>query len=170
MVMNFAIKKIVSICFIPYVIWLIFFYQYHFIDGANLIFHEAGHMILSFFGETIQYLGGSFGQLVFPTVCCVSFLKRGQKFEAAVCGIWFGENVINIAWYLGDAQVQIIPLVGGGIHDWNWLLSKVGLLSNCKLISTFVHFLGAMILIGAVIILFHESFLCEKTKCANKMV
>ena len=162
--MNFTIKKIVSICLIPYAIWLIFFYQYHFIDGANLLFHEAGHVIFSFFGETIQYLGGSFGQLFFPTVCSVSFLKRGQKFEAAVCGVWFGENVINISWYLGDAQAQIIPLVGGGIHDWYWLLSKTGLLSSCKLLSICVHLLGAMILTGAVIFLFNESFYAGKPR------
>ncbi|MCP4650773.1 MAG: hypothetical protein GY853_11950 [PVC group bacterium] len=160
--MNSFIKKIVSIGIIPYVIWLIFSYHYHFIDGANLLFHEAGHMVLSFSGETIHFLGGSIGQLVFPAICFVSFLRRGQKFESAICGIWFGENVINIAWYLGDAQAQGIPLVGGGIHDWNWLLSKAGLLSECRLISTVVHVLGAMILISAVIFLFYESFFCEK--------
>jgi len=61
---------------------------------------------------------------------------------------------MNIAWYLGDAQAQVLPLVGGDIHDWNWLLSKAGLLSRCQLISESIHFFGAMILISAVILLF----------------
>lgn len=148
------VKKILSICIVPYVIWLIFSYQYHFIDGANLLFHEAGHVILSIFGETIHYLGGSIGQLVFPILFCVSFFRRGHVFESAVCGIWLGENVINIAWYIGDAQAQAIPLVGGGIHDWHWLLSRAGLLSNCKMIATIVHSFGAIILLFAVIVLF----------------
>ncbi|MFA5857892.1 MAG: hypothetical protein WC955_02385 [Elusimicrobiota bacterium] len=152
--MNFGIKKIFSICVVPYVIWLIFFYQYNFIDGVNLIFHEAGHYIFIFFGDTIRFLGGTLGQLFFPTVFCLRFVSRGQKYEAAICGIWFGENVMNIAWYLGDAQAQVLPLVGGDIHDWNWLLSKAGLLSRCQLISESIHFFGAMILISAVILLF----------------
>jgi len=29
------------------------------LDGANLIFHEAGHVIFAFFGEFLQFLGGS---------------------------------------------------------------------------------------------------------------
>ena len=56
--MKSAVKKIVSISLIPYVIWVIFFYKYHFIDGVNLLFHEAGHLILSFFGgvRELDYL------------------------------------------------------------------------------------------------------------------
>lgn len=165
--MNFAIKIIMSICAVPYVIWLIFCYQYHFIDGANLVFHEAGHMILLRFGQTIHFLGGTIGQLAFPIVCCISFFKRGQKFETAVSGIWLGENLLNIAWYMGDAKARQIPLVGGGVHDWHWLFSKAGILSSCKIISGCVHLLGAVILIIAIIILFQEAFICKKVGSNN---
>ncbi|MFH1061816.1 MAG: hypothetical protein V1747_02890 [Candidatus Omnitrophota bacterium] len=153
------LKKIVSICLVPYALWLIFAYQYHFIDGANLLFHEAGHSVLIFFGPVINFLGGTIGQLAFPTVCIVSFLRKNQKFEAAVCGVWFGENMMNIAWYMADAQTRAIPLVGGGIHDWYWLLSKAGLLAHCKTLAGLVHVLAAFVLIGSVALLFKQSFL-----------
>jgi len=168
--MNIIIKITASILAVPYVIWLIFAYQYHFIDGANLVFHEAGHMIFLIFGRTIHFLGGTIGQLAFPTICCIGFYQSKQKFEFGVCGLWFGENIMNIAWYMGDAKTQIIPLVGGGIHDWHWLFSKVGLLSSCKLLAAFVHFLGAVILVCSVFVLFHDTFIIEKASSENKEI
>lgn len=161
------LKKIVSISIVPYVLWLIFAYQYHFIDGANLLFHEAGHFALMVFGQVIHFLGGTIGQLVFPTVAIVGFLRQNQKFEAAICGIWFGENLLNIAWYMSDAQTMLIPLVGGGIHDWNWLLSKAGLLAHCKILAALVHVLGALIMIGSVFVLFRESFSAHSDETGN---
>ncbi|MBU1043839.1 MAG: hypothetical protein KJ915_05510 [Candidatus Omnitrophica bacterium] len=161
------LKKIVSIAVVPYVLWLIFAYQYHFIDGANLLFHEAGHLVLSFMGPVVHFLGGTIGQLVFPTVCIISFLKKNQKFEAAICGIWFGENMVNIAWYMGDAQTMMIPLVGGGIHDWNWLLYRAGLLAHCKILAGLVHIIAALILIGSVIVLFQQSFFTDSQQQGN---
>ena len=152
------LKKIVSIGFVPYVVWLIFCYQFHFIDWANLLFHEAGHVVLSVFGETAHFLAGSLGQLFFPTICCVSFLRKKQRFEAAVCGIWFAENLLNIAQYMSDAQVQLLPLVGGGIHDWHWLLSRAGLLSKCDALAILVHSIGSMALIGFLVLSLHSSF------------
>lgn len=36
----------------------------------------------------------------------------------AMAWVWLGENLLNIARYLGDARAQVLPLVGGGEHDW----------------------------------------------------
>ena len=47
-------------------LWLVFDYEYHFLDGVNLAFHEAGHLFFAFFGQTLQFLGGTLGQLLFP--------------------------------------------------------------------------------------------------------
>lgn len=166
--MNFAVRIILSFLAAPYVVWLIFCYQYHFIDGANLVFHEAGHMVLLGFGQTIHFLGGTIGQLTFPIVCCVGFIKQKQKFEAAVSALWLGENLLNIAWYMGDAQARKIPLVGGGIHDWHWLLSKAGILSSCNILSWLVHITGSTILIISLVILFQEAFIYKKVETENE--
>ena len=54
-------------------------------------------------------------------------------------GVWFAESLMNTARYLGDAQAMALPLVGGHIHDWNWLLSRWGVLSSCESIATALH-------------------------------
>ena len=59
-------KKLLALLLLPYGLWLSFAYQYHFVDGANLLFHEAGHLILRPFGDWLQFLGGTLGQLAFP--------------------------------------------------------------------------------------------------------
>ena len=131
------------------VAWLVFGYEYHFIDGVNLAFHEAGHLFFSFFGQTIQFLGGTIGQLFFPAACCVHFIRREQSVEAAICCIWFAESLMYTARYLADAQALALPLVGGQIHDWNWLLSRAGLLGHCETIGTLLHVLASMVAIAA---------------------
>lgn len=39
------------------------------LDGANFIFHEAGHVLFSLFGEFLGILGGSLTQVIIPVVC-----------------------------------------------------------------------------------------------------
>ena len=101
----------------PYVGWLVFAYDYHFLDGVNLALHEGGHLVFGPFGQTMQVLGGTVGQLFFPVACAASFAQRKQTFEAAVCGVWAAESLVYTAQYLGDARAQLLPLVGGHIHD-----------------------------------------------------
>lgn len=134
-----------------YVGWLIFAYDYHFLDGVNLLFHEAGHVFLGFFGDTLQFLGGTFGQLFFPIACGLHFLQSRKFFEAWLMGIWLSESLMNTARYLGDAQAQALPLVGGHIHDWNWLLGRWGLLEFCEPIAAALHLLASLLAVGCVL-------------------
>lgn len=150
--------RLLTLALIPYALWLIFFYRYHFLDGVNLLFHEAGHIVFGFLGETMHFLGGTLGQLFFPCACALSFVKRQQYLEAAVCGVWFGESLMYMAVYLGDARAQRLPLVGGHIHDWHWLLSKVGWLEQCTAIAGLVHFLASVVVIYSLTIALHLAF------------
>ncbi len=90
----------------PYVVWLVLGYQYHFLDGVNLLFHEAGHLFLGLFGPTLHFLGGTLAQLFFPAACGMHFLVRGQRYEAAVVGVWLAESLMYAAEYIGDARLQ----------------------------------------------------------------
>jgi hypothetical protein len=102
-----------------------------FLDLVNLAFHEAGHLFLSPFGETLHVLGGTLGQLVVPVGLAVYFLRaRRDRFAAAVCLWWAGENLVHIATYMADARDLALPLVGGGEHDWNTLFYQFGLLGQ----------------------------------------
>lgn len=130
--------------------WLVFAYEWHFVDGANLLFHEAGHVFLGVFGMTLGILGGTLGQLFFPVACLVHFLRRESPAEASVAVVWLGENLMNVALYVADARAQVLPRVGGEIHDWHWLLSRWGLLEHDALVARGVHALGALIVVGGV--------------------
>jgi hypothetical protein len=132
-------RRLLVLGLVPYVLWLVFAYEYHFIDGVNLAFHEAGHLFLTPFGTTVHVLGGTLGQLFFPLACGVHFHRAGRRFEALICGIWLAESTMYAAHYLGDAELMLLPLLGGHIHDWNYLLGRVGMLGWCREIAAVLH-------------------------------
>ena len=130
--------------------WLILAYRWHFVDGANLLFHEGGHVFFGVFGTTIGILGGTLGQLFFPVASIAHFLVRESMLEAAAAVVWLGGNLMNVALYVGDARAQVLPRVGGEIHDWHWLLSRWGLLAHDETIARGIHALGALVVLSGV--------------------
>lgn len=112
------------------------------LDHVNLAFHESGHMIFGIFGELMHWLGGTLGQFVFPLACTLYFVRGGHLLQAGGCAIWGFENLRYVAFYLGDARTQIIPLVGGGQHDWAYLLGRFGLLEQDQRIASFLTFVS----------------------------
>lgn len=130
--------------------WLVLGYQWHFVDGANLLFHEAGHVFFGVFGTTIGILGGTLGQLFFPVASGVHLLLHRSVAEAAAAVVWLGENLMNVALYVADARAQALPRVGGEIHDWHWLLSRAGLLEHDAGVAQAFHALGALVVVAGV--------------------
>lgn len=124
---------------VPYAWWLVVAYRYHFLDGVNLAIHETGHLVFSPFGETLPVLGGTILQLAFPAAFVVHFALRKGRYEAAICFLWLSESVMYTARYLGDAPTMALPLVGGGRHDWNWLLLRWGILHRAGTLETILH-------------------------------
>jgi hypothetical protein len=143
-------RRLLLAAFVPYVLWLIFGYRYHLVDGVNLGAHEAGHMLFRFFGQTLHVLGGSIGQLAFPVAFVVHFARRRQWFETAVLTVWVAESLMYMAEYLGDARVQVLPLVGGHIHDWHWMLSRADLLEHCETIAGLLHGFASLLAVAAI--------------------
>jgi hypothetical protein len=112
------------------------------LDHANLLFHEAGHPIYGLFSERIAVYGGTLGQLTFPIVLAISFYRKAEPIPFAACGIWFSENLLNIARYMADARAQILPLVGGGDHDWNEIFTRWNVLNIDTAIAATTRALG----------------------------
>ncbi|MGH1471848.1 MAG: hypothetical protein ACRBCS_11680 [Cellvibrionaceae bacterium] len=139
-----------------YVVWLIFFYRYHFIDNVNLIFHEAGHMFFTPLGRTLHFLGGTFGQLMFPLAVLIYFWRDDKYFEAGVGGVWLGESILYMSVYMGDAVERVLPLVGGGVHDWHFLFSQWGILHKTNTLSGFFYFLGCVVLIMSLLLMYRH--------------
>lgn len=122
------------------------------LDGANLIFHEAGHVILLPFGEFIHYLGGSLTQVAIPAICAAYFWLHHQRASSAITLFWTGESVTNVAIYVADARRMELPLIGGD-HDWNYLLDRLNLLNQADSLGRFVFIVGALTILAALIVL-----------------
>ena len=98
------------------------------LDHANLAFHEAGHLFFGFLGNTMGLYGGTLGQLVFPITAAVIFFRKREFLSLGLAILWASENFLNIARYAADARSQILPLVGGGDHDWTNIFHRWGML------------------------------------------
>jgi hypothetical protein len=59
-----------------------------------------------------------------------------------VAGVWGFENLLNIARYVADARAQVLPLVGGGEHDWTALLDRWGCLAQDTAIAQVIRAMG----------------------------
>ena len=119
------------------------------LDDANLVFHEAGHPLVGLFSNRLMVYGGTMGQLAFPAVCSISFWRRREPVALALCLTWLFENFLNIARYMADARAQVLPLVGGGEHDWTEIFSRWGVLPHDLGIAHFVSALGWSGMAGA---------------------
>lgn len=124
---------------------------------ANLVFHEAGHIILAPLGSFMATLGGSLFQVLIPSICLVAFLRRRDAFAAAVMLWWTGQNLIDLAPYINDARAQRLVLLGGvtgrdvpGYHDWNNLLTRLGMLEWDTTLASGADRLGSLLIIVAL--------------------
>jgi hypothetical protein len=112
------------------------------LDHANLLFHEAGHPAVGLFSQRLEVYGGTLGQLTFPVVLAVSFWRKGEAISFAASVIWFFENWLNIARYMADARAQVLPLVGGGCHDWANIFGRWRVLNHDTQIAAVVRDAG----------------------------
>jgi hypothetical protein len=123
----------------------------------NLVFHEAGHVILGVFGRFISVLGGSLFQFAVPLILAGAFLRQQDAFGAAVCTWWAGQNLLDVAPYIADARALQLVLLGGQTgaevegHDWEYLLTQMNLLHMDRTIGLACHWVGLATMAGALL-------------------
>ena len=120
------------------------------LDSVDLAIHETGHLVFAPFGEVIGSLGGTLFQLIVPASFVWYFWRRGDRHAATVPLWWVAQNLWNISVYVRDARTQELPLVGGGEHDWAYLLGRFGWLAHDRGISQAIHALGALTYLLAI--------------------
>ena len=126
--------------------------RYGFLDSLDLAIHETGHLVFGPFGEVIGVLGGTLMQLLVPLVFGGYFLHRGDRHGATVALWWVAQNLWNISVYIGDARAEELPLVGGGEHDWAYLLGRFDLLPKDLAIGRSVHLLGVVLYVLSLVV------------------
>ena len=125
--------------------------HYGWIDSLDLAIHEAGHPIFGIFGEFIGFAGGTIMQLLMPAVLFGYFWRQRDRHAATVMAWWIAQNLWNISRYVADARAEELPLVGGGEHDWAYLLGTLGLLRDDIAIGHTVHFAGVVIFLWSCV-------------------
>ncbi|HKW41365.1 MAG TPA: hypothetical protein VJN39_08950, partial [Gemmatimonadales bacterium] len=70
---------------------------------------------------------------------------RGDRHAAMVALWWVAQNLWNVSVYVQDARAEELPLVGGGEHDWNYLLGRLGLLNQDHQIGAAIRVLGILV-------------------------
>jgi hypothetical protein len=120
------------------------------LDDVNLAIHETGHLVFSPFGEWMTVAGGTIFQLLVPLAFAAYFVRKGDVHAATVPLWWAGQNLFGVARYVSDARAQELPLVGGGEHDWTWMLYELDLLHRELEIGRAVHAAGIVVVMGSV--------------------
>jgi hypothetical protein len=136
--------------------------QFLFIDLANLVVHEGGHLLFGWFGQTLGLWGGTLLQWLAPFLLAAYFFSQRQTAAFAFCIFFFFENWLYTAAYMADARAMALPLVsaGGGDyveHDWNTIFSSLGVLHYDTKIAAVVSFLGWCGMVGTVVWLVRRS-------------
>ena len=105
-------------------------------------------------GQFISILGGSANQVLIPAVCTGVFLYRRQYGSAAATLFWTGQSLADVAVYVYDGRAMALPLLAEGlIHDWNFILGRLGLLYRAEALGRLTFGLGALTMIAAVALL-----------------
>jgi len=127
-----------------------------FLHLPDLVFHEAGHIIFSPFGRFMTVLGGSLLQVLIPVIAALAFLKQDEKFGAAICSWWAGQNFVDLAPYIADARRLRMVLLGGRTgaevegHDWEYILTQLGMLHLDGRLGMAAYGLGMIVMAGSL--------------------
>jgi hypothetical protein len=142
-----------------YLAFLVYAFRQHgdflFIDLANLVVHEGGHLLFGWFGPTLGLWGGSILQWLVPLLLAAYFFTQRHTAAFAFCTFFFFENWLYTATYMADARAMALHLVTTGDsdfveHDWHAIFSSLGVLPYDTKIAAVVSFLGWCGMLSAV--------------------
>ncbi len=160
------LKLVCGIVFSIYFLWIAYApMQGSFLDIVDLPIHETGHLLFRPFGEFMMIAGGTLLQLIFPVVFVGYFVWHYKYFSAAIVLFWVGQSLLNVFVYAADAQVMQLVLISGStgsegsFHDWNFMLTRLGLLDSTKIIAGLIRAVGTLTIIAASILSIYYSFI-----------
>lgn len=119
------------------------------VGWLNLGIHELGHLFFSFFGQFICTLGGTIFQCLAPVIGIANFYRQNDFFAIAFCFGWLSTNLFDVSRYVADARAMELPLAvlfgnENVIHDWNYLLGRMGILQFDAAIAFFIRILAVL--------------------------
>lgn len=139
---------------LPLVVYLAYAFVRHLTDDEywswfgplSLGIHELGHVLFGFAPHFVTALAGGGAEVAVPLLGMWMFLRQPDYFGLGVLGCWLSYNLFGIAHYIADstAQVRVYVSIGGGEawHDWEYILTTLGLLEHEKGIAALVTMLA----------------------------
>jgi hypothetical protein len=127
-----------------------------FIDSANLVVHEGGHLLFGWLGQTLGLWGGTILQWLVPLLLAAYFFVQRQTTAFVFSLFFFFENWLYTATYMADARAMLLPLVTTGDpdfveHDWNTIFTSLGVLPYDTTIAGVIRFGGWCGMVGTVV-------------------
>ena len=152
--MRDPVKTVIALLASCYFLWAALHPgDWKFIDNFNLVIHEAGHILFIPFGQFMTIAGGSLFQVIVPAIFAVYFYYQEKYYSCALVLFMIGESLLNVSVYAGDAVTMQLPLLGGddSMHDWNWMLDRLGLLGSTREIAGVIRALGTLTILSATV-------------------
>jgi hypothetical protein len=114
------------------------------LHGFILVLHEAGHILMTFFGEFFVILGGTFWQLALPIVFALYFVFTRQLWSGSLVLFLVAFSFVDASIYVADAGARELPLItfDKDTHDWWNLLVRLNLLRYDGLLGTLYYVQG----------------------------
>lgn len=125
-------------------------------QAFDFFLHEMAHLFFGFLPHVLVAAAGSFAELFLGLALIVVAFYTRSYFASLFCVLWFMLATQSVTDYIADARSQSLPLVSFGgsdpIHDWNFILEKLGLLEYDTLIAGLLSGFG--IICGIIALIF----------------
>jgi len=114
--------------------------------------------------EFIMVLNGTLFQVLFPAGVAYYYKKKGNRFAMYIALFFVGFSLQYTAWYISTAHEGLIlpahkSFLGvDAYHDFNYLLSAMGLMQYESLISGLTRLVAYLLMIIAVLGMFFGAF------------
>jgi hypothetical protein len=120
----------------------------------GVAFHEFGHVATTWAPEMAMFLAGSVAQVLIPLLIALYFGVRRDLAAAGLCLAWAGTAAQDASVYIADAPHQALPLLGGGQHDWAYILGPEGFdaISRAAALAAAVRTAGLVLLLAGVVV------------------
>jgi signal transduction histidine kinase len=113
--------------------------------NVDLGFHELGHLLFALAPGLAAPMAGSIAQVAVPLALAIYFAIRRESYACALMFAWAATSAANVAVYIADAPVQALPLLGGGRHDWAWILGSTGHMGWSGWLASTVRWAGVVL-------------------------
>jgi hypothetical protein len=122
------------------------------IDDLSSLLHRLGYEASGWADRINQILVGPGVQIAIPILLAFVLSRLGRRQAVTVAWWWLGYNVVHIARSMAAAPWQQTTPITGDFNPWNHWFLTWKILGNSESIARAVFWSGALLMIGAVLV------------------